>query len=197
MEIFAIFPIIIVVGIIVVIVLLSKADFTIESGKRRAGRRGEVIVSNAIRSILSDEDILLTNIGISFKGKTAELDNVIINKYGVFIIEVKNYKGRIYGEEDDYEWEKYKDDGYGNVFKKNVKNPIRQVKRQIYILAKYLDYNGEKVWINGYAFLVNGNSPIQSKYILSSVEAIERVIHTTGKNELTKKQVENIAKILQ
>ena len=197
MEIFAIFPIIIVVGIIVVIVLLSKADFTIESGKRRAGRRGEVIVSNAIRSILSDEDILLTNIGISFKGKTAELDNVIINKYGVFIIEVKNYKGRIYGEEDDYEWEKYKDDGYGNVFKKNVKNPIRQVKRQIYILAKYLDYNGEKVWINGYALLVNGNSPIQSKYILSSVKAIERVIHTTGKNELTKKQVENIAKILQ
>lgn len=197
MEIFAIFPIIIVVGIIVAIVLLSKADFTIESGKRRAGRRGEVIVSNAIRSILSDEDILLTNIEISFKGKTAELDNVIINKYGVFIIEVKNYKGRIYGEEDDYEWEKYKDDGYGNVFKKNVKNPIRQVKRQIYILAKYLDYNGEKVWINGYALLVNGNSPIQSKYILSSVKAIEQVIHTTGKNELTKKQVENIAKILQ
>lgn len=197
MEIFAIFPIIIVVGIIVAIVLLSKAGFTIESGKRRAGRRGEVIVSNAIRSILSDEDILLTNIEISFKGKTAELDNVIINKYGVFIIEVKNYKGRIYGEENDYEWEKYKDDGYGNVFKKNVKNPIRQIKRQVYILAKYLDYNGEKVWINGYAFLVNGNSPIQSKYILSSVKAIERVIHTTGKNELTKKQVENIAKILQ
>ena len=197
MEIFAIFPIIIVVGINVAIVLLSKAGFTIESGKRRAGRRGEVIVSNAIRSILSDEDILLTNIEISFKGKTAELDNVIINKYGVFIIEVKNYKGRIYGEENDYEWEKYKDDGYGNVFKKNVKNPIRQIKRQVYILAKYLDYNGEKVWINGYAFLVNGNSPIQSKYILSSVKAIERVIHTTGKNELTKKQVENIAKILQ
>ena len=197
MEIFAIFPIIIVVGIIVAIVLLSKAGFTIESGKRGAGRRGEVIVSNAIRSILSDEDILLTNIEISFKGKTAELDNVIINKYGVFIIEVKNYKGRIYGEENDYEWEKYKDDGYGNVFKKNVKNPIRQIKRQVYILAKYLDYNGEKVWINGYAFLVNGNSPIQSKYILSSVKAIERVIHTTGKNELTKKQVENIAKILQ
>ncbi|MFR5864073.1 MAG: nuclease-related domain-containing protein [Acutalibacteraceae bacterium] len=197
MEIFAIFPIIIVVGIIVAIVLLSKAGFTIESGKRRAGRRGEVIVSNAIRSILSDEDILLTNIEISFKGKTAELDNVIINKYGVFIIEVKNYKGRIYGEEDDYEWEKYKDDGYGNVFKKNVKNPIRQVKRQIYILAKYLDYNGEKVWINGYALLFNGNSPIQSKYILSSVKDIEQVIHTTGKNELTKKQVENIAKILQ
>ena len=33
MEIFAIFPIIIVVGIIVAIVLLSKAGFTIESGK--------------------------------------------------------------------------------------------------------------------------------------------------------------------
>ena len=46
----------------------------------------------------------------------------------MFIFEVKNYKGQLYGNEDDYNWEKYKDDGYGNTFVKEVKNPVKQVK---------------------------------------------------------------------
>lgn len=54
---------------------------------------------------------------------------------------------------------------YGNTFEKNVKNPIKQVKRQTYILAKYLEYYGPRVWVEGYAFLVNGNSPVNSSYI--------------------------------
>ena len=34
---------------------------------------------------------MLTNIKISFEEREAELDNVVINNRGVFIIEVKNY----------------------------------------------------------------------------------------------------------
>lgn len=56
--------------------------------------------------------------------------NVVVNKYGVFIFEVKNYKGQLYGNEDDYNWKKYKDDGYGNTFVKEVKNPIKIVNRK-------------------------------------------------------------------
>ena len=120
-----------------------------------------------------------------------------MNNYGVFIIEVKNYKGRLYGNEDDYEWKKYKNDGYGNTFEKDVKNPIKQVKRQVYILAKYLDYYGSRVWVEGYALLIQGNSPVQSTYILSSIDDIDRAIHTPGRNRLTKTQVENIVKLIQ
>ena len=195
-----IIPAIIAIVIIIIVAIAKNSDFpniTIEPGNRRAGRRGEYAATNAIKSVLRDGDLLFTNIEISFDGKPAELDNVVVNNYGVFIIEVKNYKGRLYGNEDDYEWKKYKDDGYGNTFEKDVKNPIRQVKRQVYILAKYLDYYGTRVWVEGYALLVQGNSPAQSTYILSSIDDIDRAIHTPGRNRLTKTQVENIVKLIQ
>lgn len=195
-----IIPAIIAIVIIIIVAIAKHSGFpsiTIETGNRRVGRRGETAATNAIKSVLRDGDLLFTNIEISFDGKPAELDNVVVNNYGVFIIEVKNYKGRLYGNEDDYEWKKYKDDGYGNTFEKDVKNPIKQVKRQVYILAKYLDYYGTRVWVEGYALLVQGNSPVQSTYILSSIDDIDRAIHTPGRNRLTKTQVENIVKLIQ
>ncbi len=112
----------------------------------------------------------------------------------MFIFEVKNYKGHLYGDEDDFNWEKYKNDGYGNTFVKEVKNPIKQVKRQIYILAKYLDYF--HVWVEGYVILIHGNSPVQSKYLLENIEDIDRAIHTFGRNRLSKNTVESIRKML-
>ena len=111
--------------------------WVIEAPEKRAGRRGEHIATEIIKGVLREGDYLFTNISVSYDGKRTELDNVVVNKYGVFIFEVKNYKGQLYGNEDDYNWEKYKDDGYGNTFVKEVKNPVKQVKRQIYICLLY------------------------------------------------------------
>lgn len=166
-----------------------------EPDEKRYGRQGERTATNVIQQILRKDDYLFTNVPISYNGKNTELDNVIVNKYGVFIIEVKNYKGRLYGSEDDYEWQKYKDDRYGNTFVKNVKNPIKQVKRQTYILAKYLDYYGVNVWVEGYALLIQGNSPVDSKFILSSVYDIDSAIHTFGRNRLSIQTIESIKKL--
>lgn len=164
--------------------------------KRRVGRHGELIATNIIKKVLREDDFLFTNVPVSYDGKRTELDNVIVNKYGVFIIEVKYYKGRLCGTEDDYEWKKYKDDGYGNTFEKNVKNPIRQVKRQTYVLAKHLDYYGSGVWVKGYAFLVNGNSPVISSYMLESLDDIDKAIHTFERNRLNTKNIESIKRLL-
>ena len=48
------------------------------------------------------------------------------------------YSGQLIGDEDDYEWQKIKITGSGNMYAKQVKNPIRQLKRQVYLLAHYL-----------------------------------------------------------
>lgn len=191
--------------IIIVVIIVAVASGTSDSTKppwifeapeKRAGRRGEYAVTNAIKSVLREGDYLFTNISISFDGQLTELDNVLVNKYGVFIIEAKNYKGRLYGKEDDYKWVKYKDDGYGNTFKKEVKNPVKQVKRQVYILSNYLKYYGERTWVEGYAVLVKGGSPIKSKYILESTYDIDKAIHTPERHLLPKQKVEAIKKIL-
>lgn len=95
-----------IVGLLLVIVLLDNADFfgqswIFEAPERKAGRAGEEKAANIIGSILRENDRLFTNVQISYEGKPAELDNVIVNKYGVFIIEVKNYNGTLVGNEDD------------------------------------------------------------------------------------------------
>ena len=161
-----------------------------EDPQKRAGREGEYVATNVIKSALRADDYLLTNVSISYDGQRTELDKVIVNKYGVFIIEVKNYKGKLHGKEEDYEWEKWKKDGYGNVFVKEVKNPIQQVERQIRILNRYLDHFG--ICVDGYAFFVQENCPLQSEHVIENVEDIDRTIHTFKKNRLNKQTVEYI-----
>ena len=163
---------------------------------KRAGIRGEEAVVRAIESVLREGDNLFTNVSVEYDGKPAELDNVIVNKYGVFIIEVKNYTGHVVGSEDDYEWQKFKTTDAGNTYVKTVKNPIKQVKRQIYILARYLEYYGIQVWVKGYAIMLHGNSPVDSDYLLKSVEDIDRAIHTNDRTMLSTNTIERIAKLL-
>lgn len=163
---------------------------------KRVGIRGEIKASNAISSVMRPDDRLFTNVSINYDGRPAELDNVIVNKYGVFVIEVKNYAGAIYGNEDDFEWHKYKTTNAGNTYVKTVKNPIKQVKRQCYLLARYLEYYGTKVWVNGYAILIQGNSPVVSDYILNNIYDIEHVIHTPGRKMLSPQTIDDISRLL-
>ena len=85
------FVVIAIVVIIIAIIAIIGNSISDRSSQEyeRAGREREYIAINIIRRVLRNGDVLLTNVDISYDGRKAELDNVIINKYGVFIIEVK------------------------------------------------------------------------------------------------------------
>ncbi len=173
-----------VIALFIFIFLIARLlGSHIESPEKRAGRMGERFATTIIREILRADDTLLTNIRISAEGKQTELDNVIINSNGVYIIEVKNWTGQLSGDEESYDWIQTKST-YGNVYQKEVKNPIGQVKREIYILSKLLKENGLDVWIDGYVFFVEMNSPITSEYVLQTQGDINRAIHTPGRKKL-------------
>lgn len=121
---------------------MSYHPWIFEALERRAGRIGEQKATHIISSVLREDDRLFTNVQVNYENEPAELDNVIVNKFGVFIIEVKNYNGSLVGNEDDYEWVKYHTTDAGDTCSKIVKNPIKQVKRQVYVLAKFLEYYG-------------------------------------------------------
>ncbi len=197
-----IWPILFFIAIIIFILiaaLISKADPSgvFQSGERRAGLRGEMMAADIIRNALHEGDLMFTNVCVEYDGRPAELDNVIVNKDGVFIIEVKNYTGRIIGSEEDYEWRKYKITAAGYEYEKIVKNPIKQMKRQTYILAHYLEENAVRVWIRGYVMLLEGNSPVNSEYVLNGAEDVERVIHTKDREFLDEETIKSIAASLQ
>ena len=192
--------IVLIIVIIITVIAISKSGggggFTIEPPHRAAGRRGERVATRYIESVLREDDSLFTNVSISYDGRPAELDNVIVNKFGVFIIEVKHYSGHLSGAEDDYEWTKVHISDAGNPYVKTVKNPIKQVKREVYILAKYLDYYGVSVWVDGYAMILGAASLVDSRSILSSVADIDRAIHTPGRQRLDATTVDAVKRLL-
>ncbi len=177
--------------------LLFKTKLAhIETCEKQAGRQGERFASQIIKEILTKEDILLTNVKISFNGNNAELDNVIINSHGIFIIEVKNYTGVLAGNEDDKEWLKTISTTTGAFYQKSVKNPIWQVQRQVDILSAYLKQYGIEIIIEGSAFLLERNSPVESRYILSSQRDIDSMIHTRKDNVMKNVDTDRIVELL-
>lgn len=188
--------IIIVISVVISFISGDRNSQNEEQERRLAGKRGEELVTAEIKRVRRKDDYLFTNVEISFNNRETECDNIIINNFGVFIIEVKNYSGSLSGNENDDEWVERKYDDYGNILEeKNVKNPIKQVRRQIDILSKLLKNNGLRAWIEGYVIFIDNNSPVNSKYIIS-FDDIDRVIHTQGKNKLTNEQVEKISEIM-
>lgn len=163
-----------------------------EKEKRQAGRQGEERAECLIRTVMRNSDTLLSNIEINYDGKRTEIDKLIVNQYGIFIIEVKNYKGRLKGKADDYNWQQIKVSPGGNVFTKDVHNPIKQVKRQTYILSNYLKTYGVYNWIEGYVYLINHNSPVKNKMVLWDKGDIYRAIHHTTGQMIDKKMIQRI-----
>ena len=64
---------------------------------------------------------------------TTQIDHILVSPFGIFVVETKNYKGWIYGSEDQSTWTQviYKS-------KHKFQNPLRQTHRHKKVLSKYL-----------------------------------------------------------
>ena len=189
--------------VIVALIVLSFLAIRLFRKKREqreiksAGNRGEAYFNNMLKSILRNDDVLIKNACLNVNGKEAEIDSLIINNNGIFIVEVKNYNGMLYGDIDDFEWTKEKISPGGNVFYKQVKNPIKQIKRQTYILSQFLKENNIRIWISGYAYFVNGNSPVDDESVIDDIDELDRIIHTPGNKFYDDRLIHKVIKALK
>lgn len=92
--------------------------------------------------------------------------------------------------------EKLKTTDAGNVYVKTVKNPIKQVKRQVYLLAQHLRRYGIDVWVNGYALLLGDNSPVDSDMILTTESDFSRILHTSRRQRLSRATIQRVCNLL-
>jgi hypothetical protein len=181
--------------ILFIILLLSLSNG--EDQKRIAGKEGELQAKKILNHYLNENDLLLNNVNISIHGRNTELDYVVINNNGIFIFEVKNFSGKLVGNEDDQYWNKYKISSGNKEYIKEIRNPIKQLKREIYLLKEYLKYYGVDLWIEGYVLFVNMNSPVESEYTINDQSEIDDILHLRRNQVLTKNQIEKIISILK
>lgn len=190
----------VIIGIIFIIAVIVVYAITAEKREQRAiksaGDEGEALFSDWIRSVLNDDDFYFSNIRLDEGGRKAEIDNLIINKNGIFIVEVKNYNGILYGDADDYEWRKEKIFPGGKIYTKTVRNPIKQLKRQIYILSQYLKDNQIRIWINGYVYFIHNNSPVDDACVINDISEFEKIIHKKQGRTYEDKQIRQAIRLL-
>lgn len=189
--------IVIIFFVIILFIFLLLSLSNDEDQKRIAGKEGELQAKKILNHYLNENDLLLNNLNISIHGRNTELDYVIINNNGVFIFEVKNFSGKLVGNEDDQYWNKYKISRGDKEYIKEIRNPIKQLKREIYLLKEYLKYYGVDLWIEGYVLFVNMNSPVESEYTVNDKSEIDDILHLRRNQVLTKNQIEKIMSILK
>ena len=68
-------------------------------------------------------------------GKTSQMDHILINNRGIFVVETKNYSGRIYGDDYGLEWTQVLN--YGKV-KNKFYSPVKQNAAHVYHIKQLI-----------------------------------------------------------
>ena len=99
------------------------------------GKVGELIVMTRLRKGLpEDEYEILNNIYLPTEnGTTTQVDHVVVSRFGVFVVETKNYSGWIFADASSKVWTQtiYRT-------KSTFQNPIRQNYRHVCAIAENL-----------------------------------------------------------
>ena len=104
--------------IIFVLILCALGSFFY---KKFRGYMGEFWVKLELKKLPKSEYIILNNIVIKTKENTHQIDHIVLSKFGIFVIEMKNYYGLITGSEYSNNWIQYL--GKNKYY---FYNPIRQ-----------------------------------------------------------------------
>ena len=124
--------VIVIVAVIAVVYSVTKITPPGSEGwlTTSKGDMGEELVAKRLSKLPEAEYKIINNLLINHKGKTTQIDHVVVSEYRIFIIETKNYQGRIYGGVNSEQWTQ-------NIYGKKYKfwNPIRQNQGHIRVLS--------------------------------------------------------------
>lgn len=156
---------------------------------------------------------VFNNVMIELNDSTHQVDHVAVSKYGIFVIETKNYSGNIYGKEFEEKWIQYLG-GKKYIFY----NPVRQNYGHIQTLKAALKKPNEKfisivVFSNRARLKITSRSNVVNlddlvstikhhKDVLLSDNEIEYIVNTIFKlnivdRKLRKDHVKNIRNTLK
>lgn len=81
------------------------------------------------------------NLIVSTRNGTTQIDHVLLSRFGIFVIETKNYNGWIFGGKDQRSWTQVL---YGK--KQSFQNPLHQNYRHVKALSEYLDLDPSQIY---------------------------------------------------
>jgi hypothetical protein len=98
--------------------------------------RGEALVARAVRANFGPPDYhLLNHVTLRLKDGTTEVDHILVSRFGVFVIESKDYKGWIFANAKQAKWTQVL---FRHRF--SFQNPIFQNHRHVRAVQALLDF---------------------------------------------------------
>lgn len=137
------------------------------------GYLGEKSVSFFLSKLDEHKYKVINNIMLQVGNKTSQIDHVIVSNYGIFVIETKNYKGWIIGNEFDDNWKQV-------IYKRKEKlhNPIKQNYGHILALKEVINEQPDINYISIVAFTTNADLKVTSKtdvvYTINLLKTIKK-----------------------
>lgn len=92
-----------VIFFILLVILFLSFIFLLIRSKNGRGIAGEIVVREELSKLDKLEYLILNDIHV---GKS-QIDHIVVSRYGVFVIETKNWSGTIYGRGWDKYWNQY------------------------------------------------------------------------------------------
>ncbi len=152
------------------------------------GFMGEFWVKTELWKLSKKDYIILNNIMIYSNNTTHQIDHIVISKYGIFVIETKNYSGLIVGKEYSEDWTQY----LGKQ-KYYFKNPIHQNYGHIKALSEVLNISEDKFisiisLSNRAKVKVTSNTPVvQLDFLVDTIKKYHNEILDVDINTITNK----------
>jgi len=188
-------------GLIIILAILLRKNGITRSNVR--GNVGEWQVANVLKQLNPEQFVVLNDIMFE-KQQTAaneiattQIDHIVVSIYGIFVIETKNYAGKIYGTEKSPKWQYY---SHGNKYE--FYNPLRQNYKHTKTLQDLLMRNAQAIGIMGADFLIypivafSGNAEIRVQVTGADVvyfgNVPQAIYSHCSQPVLTKQQVDNI-----
>lgn len=154
------------------------------------GQEGEKLVRQVLGRSVEGVRYVFNDYRFYYKNSTVQIDHILVNKNGVFVIETKNYTGNISGLDDEREWTQTF--ANGNVENKFY-NPVKQNYSHIFKLSKFLPYYIQPICL---VIFVSANIDYVLCDKVISLNELTSATEYSGKEVLKPKEIDYIASIL-
>ena len=158
----------------------------------KGGRKGEKSVISTLSNNLSDDYYLIN--GVYLKGGGGDVDHIVLGPSGVYVLETKNWSGKIVCNGD--QWQR--------PGKKVKSSPSLQVKRNTQKVRRLIDtspaFRGLRVCVEGLLIFTNTHTDISISNPTVTILRLQQLpnhIKNQKNNCLTKEQVQKIVKQIQ
>ncbi len=157
------------------------------------GELGECLVANHLNRTYSSQKRIINNIVIKTAyDRTSQIDHILINEYGIFVIETKNYKGTILGNRENKYWHQCA--GLNNY---TFYSPIQQNETHIQRLKEVLqaEYLPQYKFHSVIVFVENNAETINEHNVINLSQLVDYIDSFTVKT-LTVDEIESIYRTL-